>query len=499
MKLRKRVLSLLLATSMLVSSVQITSFALDDTQAVPQESINDVKVVEETPDASNLQGGVDNSIQEEIPSEDKQEISSDVGKASSPVKGTEDSEATVTSEEAGVNPIMYDTCSMKDGYSEYGMTISNYTDYWRESITEVQVDGKAISTEQYRIVEWDSGISISFNLSAELFVNQTKREQDYEICIKAEGYEDVTGTLELTTYAAQSFTVRLLSAQGNVKKKVTLSMDDIQELIKNTEYRYTIFNGDRIEDYKAVGFTLSQVLEATGISFEPGQTIRFRSNDLHYSNDEIDGSTESYSSSYTYEELMKPRYSFTNLYNNTLVNQISSWMDDSVRTELGQSEKKLVEPIFALKYGYQQLYSFSQTDEFTYNPYTETDRTFTFLMGTAMDDTNSDMVAMDSFTPSSYIFGIDIVKEPEADLCNSSAIMGEDERYSMQFEYVTKDWVQSITGVSIDGQPLEEDSYQIETWFEGSDDEKTMLFLNAALFPRQTNRKMEYKLPVYFK
>jgi hypothetical protein len=57
MKLRKRVLSLLLAISMLASSVQITAFAQNDTQAETSESPNDVEPVEETPDASNSQGG----------------------------------------------------------------------------------------------------------------------------------------------------------------------------------------------------------------------------------------------------------------------------------------------------------------------------------------------------------------------------------------------------------------------------------------------------------
>jgi hypothetical protein len=157
------------------------------------------------------------------------------------------------------NPSMNNTDVEKLGNSGYVIDISNYRDYWEKSITEVLVDGTPISTEQYTLRRLSDGNDGYLYLSAEVFGSQTKREQDYEICIKAKGYEDVTGTLTMTSYAAQSFTVRLVTAEGKVEETVTLSMDEIRELIEDTEQRYTIFDGYSITDYKAVGLTFNVI------------------------------------------------------------------------------------------------------------------------------------------------------------------------------------------------------------------------------------------------
>lgn len=300
---------------------------------------------------------------------------------------------------------------------------------WIEKITEISVDGTAVAEGEYSF----KGTSLYINSSC---FTKTTRANDYNITIRSEGYADVTKTIKVMYYGAQSFQIRYVDGNGKVIKSKTYSKDDIIKMSEDKDYYYnTACSMTGVRTFKARGVTLNQLLKDTGITFGPGMTEKIRTNDSVKGdkNDPTDENAYYERGSRTYEELMQKRYYFPDLFvpESDVAKIVSSerGVTDAVRKALGTSTTKVeTEPMIAYEY-VEKVYASDKTslENDVYDANMNSDKCFRFLFGTAMDSADPTMAAKEVTTWSvSYnTFGIDIVdpnyKEPSSSKPSNSS------------------------------------------------------------------------------
>jgi hypothetical protein len=515
MKLRKQVLSLLLATSILVSSVQITSFALDDKQTVTLESINDMKVIEETPEDSNLQGVADSTLQEEISSNNEtedlqEEISSEnVPEEEIPNEdkpemaaedGNEDSEGELEDGEKEPPAIRVYGGLLSSERTPTSISLYGITNEWIESITGVELDGTLLDKEQYQIGDVRSDF-VTLTFSNELFQRQTSREQQYTITIYADGYKSVTTDFTMTSYAANSFTIRVLDTNGSVVKSVEFTLEQMQEMateqnyIKNYASPYCTY----IRDYKVSGVTLDTLFQKADIKVGNGQVLWFRTNYAKEVNDDVD-STD-YEDWLTYEECTAKRYTFTNIY------ESEEWLEKisqnsqniaTLKEILWGASKQEVEPMISIQYGYQDLKPGADPANVKIDKSTEKFNTFGFFMGIEIDE-NADASSI-SFreTIDGEIYGIDIVESTEPILKDKT--VNAQWACTLEMEKVDQSWLNSITAVYLDDQQLDNSQYSFYDRYGrlmmAYRIHTSELRISSSLFEDQPVRRQTYEIRV---
>jgi hypothetical protein len=348
-----------------------------------------------------------------------------------------------------------------DVYAYY-MKMENVDYTWLRSITSISLDTQLLSKDQYKI-ERSSITNNRLYIKESVFDQQNVRTKTYQVRIVADGYEDVTANLTVTIDRATDFTIRVLDANGAVQQTKTFTMDEMISMSKEVEQYYVVAKQWVSKAYSVTGVTLSTLLEKSGISFREGQTIKFRTNEYAIDNN-LAQNANAYEKSVTYEELMKSRYSFTDLSKNPLNDW--EWI-----TQFQNYTRIEVEPIFALKWAEGNLTQYIQPN-INFGTSIE-GRQFTFFAGIEFEvdeDGNEYAIRNESYMLDT-VFGIDIVDTNLS--LNVIPVVKDSYVYdgkAVEVSYEVKDSQGNvITDTSIYGLKLQ--SYyreaSIEQWIEG--------------------------------
>ncbi|MBO5461308.1 MAG: bacterial Ig-like domain-containing protein [Ruminococcus sp.] len=303
--------------------------------------------------------------------------------------------------------------------------VTDGSEDWANSVNKVTIidkDGneKELTSEQYSVTK----SAIKLNRTAEepiLSVTTAERSAEYKIKVEADGYEALEGTFSAVMQGANSFQVRLVDGEGNVKESYSFTKEEIIALSDMQDAYYnTACTMRGITTFKAKGISLDKLLDETGIEFKKGMTLQLRTNDSAVSENDSTTDNAYYSNgTFTYENLVgQSRYYFPELFTNTALKETvlnAGKFDDTVKTALGSSEKTEVSPMFAYEYA-ERVYRTSSESlaNDAYDSLLGTENAFRFLYGLAMNAEDSAKVADETTTWSAsyYVFGIDII-DPE--------------------------------------------------------------------------------------
>ena len=313
---------------------------------------------------------------------------------------------------------------------------------WINNAT-IKLDGKALSKEDYSFSNGTLSIS---SLVFDTEGQTTPRTKSYTVSITADGYADVTQTVEVNFYGSSTFTIRLLDKNNKVVKTRTYTREDVEKYAQDPAKggQQKLFStacsmtGSRA--FKGDGAYLSTLIEDAGITegsdFNPSTTtVKFRVNDMNDSEINDDPTVDSYFSMINtpYEELMSPRYYFQDLYDHDSdlykvyaeSANIDEDDDDAVaehnlklRKAMAASEKVEVQPMVAYQFSEDPNVDLDDVPlsdpahaNYAYDPALAKDKSFRFLLGTGMTTENGQELSstLNTTMRSTYqLYGIDL-------------------------------------------------------------------------------------------
>lgn len=294
------------------------------------------------------------------------------------------------------------------------------------AIKSVKIDDKELKDYVSANVSTRGGtttysVTVTLNRTAAdpiIKVTTAERSKDFDVTVKADGYSDANATLTATMYGAKTLQVRLLDKEQNVLSTESFTMDEIKNMGDGEEdYWYnTICGMAGLRTFRAQGAMLTDILDAAGVPFEEGMILQLRTNDSAKNGNDSSAETAYYRMGrFTYENLMQPRYYFSDIYNNEALKATilgEGRMTGDLLKALGSSDNK-VEVAPMLAYQYQEtVYLSDQTKPSgDYDSLESEENAFRFLYGMAMDPNDDSKAANETTTWSATyaVFGIDVI------------------------------------------------------------------------------------------
>lgn len=251
-------------------------------------------------------------------------------------------------------------------------------------------------------------------LDSDLFSVDPSSSKDYEVTLKAEGYDDYHLALTVQNQRPNDFTVRTIDGDGKVVTEKTFTFEEMEAMCTHEDYYSASCPMHSLNSYHAIGVYLDELLDKAGVEFTKGMSLAMRSVDApatieatEINNSNVIGTFENpesywmkarYTDNYklTYENLCeRERYFVSAPFESeemaaVLAEDGSNWSIDC-RAKLAESGlyKQVKQPMIAIQYE-----SFQYSDD-TSDPRTTTsttwnlsknERAFCFLFGLAMDD-----------------------------------------------------------------------------------------------------------------
>ena len=225
--------------------------------------------------------------------------------------------------------------------ADVSLALTGATDEWMNKVTAVTVDGKDVEKREaqkqvdvddsdlkadineFGIVKTGEGKTASYSLAIATvaFDKTPRRSNTYKIVIKADGFADVEKDLTVTSYGASKLFVRELDKSGKVLKTKEYSMEDIEKLaaFKDGVLYQGICSHHGIRGFRARGVEITDLLKDAGITFKSGDELRLRTNDADAEETVNDNPAKDNwycEGGFSYDYLYKPRYIFTDIYQN---------------------------------------------------------------------------------------------------------------------------------------------------------------------------------------
>ena len=324
---------------------------------------------------------------------------------------------------------------------------------WIDGITSVTVDGKQLTGKAFS--EWkdeltnavdDAGKLDYYELTATssgtakltlpiaLFDTTQNEKATAQVNIVSDGFSEVSGAVTYRNIGAKDLVVRILDADGEVQKTVTLTADELRDLDVQEHYNTSANCGMAgLRSYNSEGVLLTDVLEAANVDFGPGMTLKLRTNDSLDANGNADTVEDGYvfSGTLTYEDLMEPtRYYYPKAWDNTtrydeldgqtiyevLSADKSAWKTGGkyadVLPQLLAEGKQEVTPILAWSWneGVISAGASNPAEAEGYNGYSSQE-SFRFLYGMKANADGSIADDNTTFSNTYAVFGIDIVAD----------------------------------------------------------------------------------------
>ncbi len=329
-------------------------------------------------------------------------------------------------------------------------TVKDMLQAWADSITSVTVGGVALEGKAFD--EWKSQLtnptddsgklnyydfavntkSVSLKLPVALF-DTTQEKSTKSVAIESSTFGRVSGSVTYRNLGTDVLVVRILDTDGQtVKKTTTLTMDQLRSLTVQQHYSTASNCGMAgLRSYSSEGVLLSDVLEAAGVTFSEGMTLKVRVNDQLESNGDETTRESGYLSNgtHTYESLMgTDRYYYPAMWDNettydelggkTIYQVLSADMDawkgtdDAaafLRQKLGET-KQQVSPILAWSWneGVVAWGGSNPSEQSGYNGYTG-QSALRFLYGLSTDEAGNAIDDNTTFSNTYAVFGIDII------------------------------------------------------------------------------------------
>lgn len=294
-----------------------------------------------------------------------------------------------------------------NGSGKVTFELESYDPDWAANITSVYVDGAQAD-----------GCAVDENgLTFPTSVFTKAKITDYEIRVEASGYRDFTARVTVRKYGAQHFYVRLLDADGKIKKARAYTMDQMIALSNEEKVYQTVCGMRGITSYKAKGVYMEELLKDAGITFGKGMTARLRTNDAATQANDPENEAAYYDrGTFTYEELIgAKRYVFPNVYTDSELKEkilAAGKFTQAMNTALGSSPKEEIKPMIVYAYTesvWLEDPDNDQTDS-EYGAYVTDERAFKFLFGIAMDPGQAGKIkdGVTTWSAAYGVFGMDI-------------------------------------------------------------------------------------------
>lgn len=350
--------------------------------------------------------------------------------------------------------------------ADASFALTGATDEWMSKVTEVSVDGTPVakrevksqvpvedSTEKADISEWGivkigSGKTASYSLAVatSVFAKTPKRSNTYKIVIKADGFADVQKDVTVTCYGADVLIVREKDKAGKVLSEKTYTAADIEKLAKYQKgvLYQGICSHHGIRGFRANGITITDILADAGITFKSGDELRLRTNDAAGAAVNDDTANDNYycEGGFSYDYLYKPRYIFTDIYQNenkalydklielqagtTVVGETTfhNYLNADIRETLATGKKQEVVPFISTEM-YENDLDDPEAPGTNYGT-TKQHYGFRFFYGMALEE-GGKAVEKDetNMRVSYYVYGIDIQHDTTEHAIDRSALEAE--------------------------------------------------------------------------
>ena len=350
--------------------------------------------------------------------------------------------------------------------ADASFALTGATDEWMGKVTEVSVDGTPVakrtaksqvpvedSTEKADISEWGivkigSGKTASYSLAVatSVFAKTPKRSNTYKIVIKADGYADAQQDVTVTCFGADVLIVRDKDKDGKVLSEKTYTAADIEKLAKYQKgvLYQGICSHHGIRGFRANGITITDILADAGITFKSGDELRLRTNDAAGVTVNDDAANDNYycEGGYSYDYLYKPRYIFTDIYQNenkalydklielqagtTVVGETTfhNYLNADIRETLATGKKQEVVPFISTEM-YENDLDDPEAPGTNYGT-TKQHYGFRFFYGMALEE-GGKAVEKDetNMRVSYYVYGIDIQHDTTEHAIDRSALEAE--------------------------------------------------------------------------
>lgn len=218
------------------------------------------------------------------------------------------------------------------------VSLSGLPDGWAEKVTSVQVQalsgsGQALQTltaDQYTIDADKSRITFNRTETAPIFsisagegnpLSVTNRwggvvvypqSKQYQITVKAEGFDDCTGTVTFYTGAANTFYVAVdengngTVDEGEVKKTFTAEELNAMKIFQNGSSQCGMTG---FRTFSAFGVPMSTLIEKAGVTVSATDSFKL-------------DTTDNFGSTFTYDQLFGTRYFLQSVYDDAEVKAV---------------------------------------------------------------------------------------------------------------------------------------------------------------------------------
>lgn len=333
----------------------------------------------------------------------------------------------------GSGVISIDLASLPEGWGDAVKTIT-VQEYRKEDTKKTYLEEEAgfdIDTDKW-------GSSVKFKSS--IFGSSDKRAK-YVVTIKADGFEDMSGYVNVKNYGAEKFYIRYIDEKtGKVIKSKAYTMEQLQSFskVQSGAMYQTYCSMAGLRNFCADGVLLEDLMADAGITGKAGMTVQLRTNDKAADESENDSETDNAyygNGKFAYEELFADRYYFPAVFTDeALKAQLSDENtkfvgkgSEATRTVLGSSEGKVaVRPMIAWNYDekvFKEDTGMPSSDN--YKDQIQNERAFRFLYGLGMESEGVTENKTTTWSAAHCVFGIDIVdpnyKEPSSSKPSNSS------------------------------------------------------------------------------
>ncbi|WP_158539833.1 InlB B-repeat-containing protein [Gordonibacter sp. 28C] len=299
---------------------------------------------------------------------------------------------------------------------------------WKNELTNAADDAGKL--KYYEITAGTSSASVA--LPVALFDTTSSETDTKTLAVESAGFAAVSGDVTYRNIGAEDLVVRVLNEDGTVRSTEVLTQDQLKSLNVQKRYNTSANCGMAgLRSYTSEGVLLTDVLDAAGVEFGPGMTLKLRVNDQLDANGDASTAEDGYigNAQFSYDYLFgQPRYYYPAGWDDTTTypelggKTIYSFLSQDMRAWKGDDErsKALAKLIGAIKEEVQPILAWSWNEGVVawgganpsavdgYNGYTDQE-TYRFLFGMNAAEDGSITDDNTTFSNTYAVFGMDVV------------------------------------------------------------------------------------------
>lgn len=318
-----------------------------------------------------------------------------------------------------------------DGSGVVSIDLASLPEGWKDAVKTITVQEDVKDAEEKTYTKDEAGFDIytgrwgsSVELSSSLFGSSDKRAT-YIITISADGFEEMSGYIDVKNYGAEKFYIRYIDEKtGKVIKSKAYTMEELKSFSKaqkNAMYQ-TYCSMAGLRNFCADGVLLEDLMTDAEITGKAGMTVQIRTNDSAAEESGNDSETDNAyyrMGTFKYEDLFSDRYYFPAVFTDeALKTQLSDASakfagngSEATRTALGSSAGKVsVRPMIAWNYDEKVFKNdTSMPSSENYTDRIQNERAFRFLYGIGMESDTVTANETTTWSATYCAFGVDII------------------------------------------------------------------------------------------